>query len=245
MQIPRARGRPPRCSSCGGSTPPMGRSRSCTASTSPSHNGGVLALLGPNGAGKSTTLGVASGQMEPTKGCFHVLGPPRQRHAARHAGAGRAVHAARRARHLPQPDRDREPAADDLRRAVPLARGGAGLHAVPPTVGAAPPGRRHVVGRRAADVGDGAHAQRGAGRPPARRDLHGPGADDRRRALPPGGPDRRGRAWRSSSPSSSPPPRSGWPPTWPSWCRAGSWRRARPTTSPTIWPTPTSGVRPA
>jgi branched-chain amino acid transport system ATP-binding protein len=36
--------------------------------------GSVLALLGPNGAGKSTTLRVASGQMEPTRGCFHVLG---------------------------------------------------------------------------------------------------------------------------------------------------------------------------
>jgi branched-chain amino acid transport system ATP-binding protein len=36
--------------------------------------GGVLALLGPNGAGKSTALKVASGQMEPTSGCFHVLG---------------------------------------------------------------------------------------------------------------------------------------------------------------------------
>jgi branched-chain amino acid transport system ATP-binding protein len=36
--------------------------------------GSVLALLGPNGAGKSTTLKVASGQMEPTRGCFHVLG---------------------------------------------------------------------------------------------------------------------------------------------------------------------------
>jgi branched-chain amino acid transport system ATP-binding protein len=36
--------------------------------------GGVLALLGPNGAGKSTTLRVASGQMEPTSGCFHVMG---------------------------------------------------------------------------------------------------------------------------------------------------------------------------
>ncbi len=36
--------------------------------------GGVLALLGPNGAGKSTTLRVASGQMAPTSGCFHVLG---------------------------------------------------------------------------------------------------------------------------------------------------------------------------
>jgi branched-chain amino acid transport system ATP-binding protein len=38
------------------------------------HTGSVLALLGPNGAGKSTTLRVASGQMEPTSGCFHVLG---------------------------------------------------------------------------------------------------------------------------------------------------------------------------
>ncbi len=36
--------------------------------------GEVLALLGPNGAGKSTTLKVASGQLEPTAGCFHVLG---------------------------------------------------------------------------------------------------------------------------------------------------------------------------
>jgi branched-chain amino acid transport system ATP-binding protein len=37
-------------------------------------SGSVLALLGPNGAGKSTTLKVASGQMVPTSGCFHVLG---------------------------------------------------------------------------------------------------------------------------------------------------------------------------
>jgi branched-chain amino acid transport system ATP-binding protein len=37
-------------------------------------DGGVLALLGPNGAGKTTALRVASGQMEPTSGCFHVMG---------------------------------------------------------------------------------------------------------------------------------------------------------------------------
>jgi branched-chain amino acid transport system ATP-binding protein len=36
--------------------------------------GEVLALLGPNGAGKSTTLKVASGQIEPRQGCFHVMG---------------------------------------------------------------------------------------------------------------------------------------------------------------------------
>ena len=36
--------------------------------------GTVMALLGPNGAGKSTTLKVASGQLPPTVGCFHVMG---------------------------------------------------------------------------------------------------------------------------------------------------------------------------
>jgi branched-chain amino acid transport system ATP-binding protein len=36
--------------------------------------GDILALLGPNGAGKSTALKVASGQMVPTSGCFHVMG---------------------------------------------------------------------------------------------------------------------------------------------------------------------------
>jgi branched-chain amino acid transport system ATP-binding protein len=38
------------------------------------NTGSVLALLGPNGAGKSTALKVASGQMVPTAGCFHVMG---------------------------------------------------------------------------------------------------------------------------------------------------------------------------
>jgi branched-chain amino acid transport system ATP-binding protein len=36
--------------------------------------GEVLALLGPNGAGKSTALKVASGQLVPLSGCFHLLG---------------------------------------------------------------------------------------------------------------------------------------------------------------------------
>ncbi len=36
--------------------------------------GEVVALLGPNGAGKSTTLKVASGQLPPVAGCYHVLG---------------------------------------------------------------------------------------------------------------------------------------------------------------------------
>ncbi len=38
------------------------------------HAGSVMAMLGPNGAGKSTTLKVASAQLAPTRGCFHVLG---------------------------------------------------------------------------------------------------------------------------------------------------------------------------
>jgi branched-chain amino acid transport system ATP-binding protein len=37
-------------------------------------DGSVFALLGPNGAGKTTTLRVASGRMEPIKGCLHVGG---------------------------------------------------------------------------------------------------------------------------------------------------------------------------
>jgi ABC-type branched-subunit amino acid transport system ATPase component len=36
--------------------------------------GNVVALLGPNGSGKSTTLKVASGQMQPTRGCIHLGG---------------------------------------------------------------------------------------------------------------------------------------------------------------------------
>jgi branched-chain amino acid transport system ATP-binding protein len=36
--------------------------------------GQVVALLGPNGAGKSTTVAVASGQMVPKQGCFHIAG---------------------------------------------------------------------------------------------------------------------------------------------------------------------------
>lgn len=36
--------------------------------------GAVVALLGPNGAGKSTVLKVASGQLAPSGGCFHLTG---------------------------------------------------------------------------------------------------------------------------------------------------------------------------
>ena len=83
--------------------------------------GAVLALLGPNGAGKSTTLKVASGQMEPTKGCFHVLG--------RHVNGMRPDKLAR-AGLCTLPDGRGifpnltvigEPAPDDVRRARPAS----------------------------------------------------------------------------------------------------------------------------
>ena len=153
---------------------------------------------------------------------------PRQRHAARQAGPRRAVHLPDGRGIFPNLTVDREPPPDDLRRAVPVARGGDGVRPVPPAGGAAPPGGGHAVGWRAADAGHGAHAERGAGRPPARRDLHGPGADDRRRALRDWWPRSPPRAWRSSWPSSSPPPRSAWPPTSPSSCRAGSSASGKP-----------------
>jgi branched-chain amino acid transport system ATP-binding protein len=37
-------------------------------------DGSVVALLGPNGAGKTTTIKVASGQLRPKGGCFHIAG---------------------------------------------------------------------------------------------------------------------------------------------------------------------------
>ena len=207
-------------------------------------DGSVLALLGPNGAGKSTTLRVASGQMEPTKGCFHVLG--------RHVNGMRPDKLARAGLCTLPDGRGIFPNLTVTENLRLMTFGGPsrshveddGLHPLSPPVGAPPPGGRDPVGRRAADAGHGAHAERGAGRPAARRDLHGPGADDRRRALRAGRPDRRRgsgrhprRAVRRHRPRASPP-------TSPSSCRAGSWRRASPTSCPTTWPTPISEVPP-
>ena len=154
-------------------------------------NGSVLALLGPNGAGKSTTLRVASGQMEPTKGCFHVLG--------RHVNGMRPDKLARAGLCTLPDGRGIFPNLTVTENLRLMTFGGPSRSHVeemaftrfPRLLGAAPPGGRDAVGWRAADAGHGAHAERGAGRPPARRDLHGPGADDRRRALRTGGADRR------------------------------------------------------
>ena len=121
------------------------------------------------------------------QGLFPRARASRQRHCARRAGAGRPLHPSRRPRHLPQPHRHREPAADDLCRGVAFARREARLHPLPPPGRAPPPGGRDALGRRATDAGHGAHAERGARRPAARRDLDGPRADDRRRALRAGG----------------------------------------------------------
>ena len=94
-------------------------------------NGAVLALLGPNGAGQVDHAARGQRADGADQGLLPRPRAPRQRHAARQAGPGRAVHAARRPRHLPQPDRHREPAPDDLRRPVALARGGDGVRPLP------------------------------------------------------------------------------------------------------------------
>ena len=83
--------------------------RCCSASTSRSRAGEIVALLGTNGAGKSTTLNAISGIVEPDGGNVWFDGepitgePPERTVGARHRAG------ARRPRHLPRPHRRREP----------------------------------------------------------------------------------------------------------------------------------------
>ena len=76
----------------------------------------VYALLGPNGAGKSTTLRVASGQIVPSSGTFALFGRTVNGVAVDALAHARRVRGARRPRHLPEPDRPREPAHGHLHR---------------------------------------------------------------------------------------------------------------------------------
>ena len=108
--------------------------------------GTVVALLGPNGAGKTTALQVASGQLVPTSGCFHVLGLhvngvpsdvlarsgvctiPEGRGVFPNLTVLENLRMMSFAGHAPAPDR------------------GAGLRPLPPAGRASSPARRHHVG---------------------------------------------------------------------------------------------------
>ena len=172
-------------------------------------------------------------------GVLPRAGAPRQRDEARCAVPRRLVHHAGRTRDLPQPDGHREPAADDLLWRFTGGGRRADLRPFPASGGTTDPGGRNPLGGGAADAGHGAHAQRRTGGPAARRDLHGPGPDDRGRAVRAGGPDRGRRRRRDPGRAVRRPRRWAWPPTWRWWSRAASSPPARPTISLPTWPTPT------
>ena len=177
--------------------------------------GAVVALLGANGAGKTTLLKVISGLMPATSGDIHLAGT----HVL---GAS----------------------PDELTRAglcmVPEGRGvfpnltveenlwlasyagvpvethpHRGVRAVPAPEGAPPPAGGQPVRRRAADALARARARHQARAAAAGRAVDGARAADRRGALRVGDRDRRSRACRSSSSSSSRAPRSALPTTPP------------------------------
>ena len=163
--------------------PPTGRSEALHGIDLAVANGSVLALLGPNGAGKSTTL--ARG--ERADGADQGVLP---RFLGRHVNGMRPDKLARAGVCTLPDGRGIFPnltVTENLRLMTfggpsPIVGGGHGLHPVPAAVGSPSPGGGDALGRRAADARHRAHPERRAGGPPPRRDLHGPGADDRRRA---------------------------------------------------------------
>ena len=125
--------------------------------------GRVVTLLGANGAGKSTTMRAMSGLI-PLRGGKIVV--RRSRHHARegartgHRGHGAGSGGARR---VPGHDRPGEPRHGALCAQVRVQgrlhrAAGLGLRTLPAALGAAHPGGRHAVRRRAADGRDRALA---------------------------------------------------------------------------------------
>src|SRR3954451_13293240 len=120
------------------------------------------------------------------------------RHARQRRPAGRADPRRRHAHpggpgHLPEPHRRGEPADVDVRRrTLHRRRAGPRVHPLPAAEGTTAPARRHDERRRAADAGDVPRTRlRPRGAAP-RRDLDGPRADHRGRALRPRSPAGRG-----------------------------------------------------
>ena len=142
--------------------------------------GSVMALLGPNGGGKTTLLNVCAGTLDANSGDVCFRGRAGHVDPGGRAGAPRALHRARRAGDLPEPERAGEPPHGDPGRRADGPHRGRGLRPVPPAQRSAQAAGRHPLGRGAADAGPGPGVRHRPQAPPARRAVHGPGADRRR-----------------------------------------------------------------
>ncbi len=175
-------------------------------------DGAVVALLGPNGAGKTTLLRVDVGPPAPD------VGPGAPRRRGRHgrlpvrAGSGRHLSRPRGARHLPDSQRRRQPAAAGTSLGRP-ARRRTRRRGVPAPRAAPQPAGRDDVGWGTADARPLACLRRRARHGSPRRGLHGPRALDRRRDLQLPAAGWRPKGSRCSWSSSTWPAPSSWPTT--------------------------------
>ncbi len=123
--------------------------------------GEIVALIGANGAGKTSTLMSISGCLRPRGGRVLLEGREIQNLAAARDRTAWHLPFARGAQDLPAPKRAGKLADGGVRperQAGDRTRSGARLRAVSDSEGAARPGRRHALGRRAADAGRGPSA---------------------------------------------------------------------------------------
>ena len=122
-------------------------------------NDQIVTLIGANGAGKSTTLRAISGILAATDGDVIVRWPIAEGPRRRISIVGKGIVQVPEGRRIFSPsDRGREPAGSVLfstttRNGSPTSRSARPRH-VPGSQATPEAGRRHAVGRRAADAGD-------------------------------------------------------------------------------------------
>ena len=141
--------------------------------------GTMTTLLGANGAGKTTSLRAITGALAPARRQGHVCGRGRDLAARPRQGCARPGAGARGAAVVQQHDRRREPGDGRLfapRPPVLQYPARPGLRHVPALEGAAGPEGWDFLRRRAADAGDRARVDGGAGNPHHRRVVARPRA---------------------------------------------------------------------
>ena len=152
--------------------------------------GKVVTLIGSNGAGKTTTMRAVSGMIAPASGEITLNGERIDgmesysiaKRGLAHSPEGRRVFATMsvsdnlRLGAFPRlsGSRPRGDVEGDLERAMEL---------FPRLKERRAPARRHALGRRAADAGDGARDDAQSRRRAARRAVDGAGADPRQRGV--------------------------------------------------------------